>query len=265
MSQNSHTIKRKQCLVKCIVIYLISSVLCLVFVYIFTDEWNSTLSQIFSELITIIFVIIFCSSELKYMLNYLNSRYILTFRSIVCFIGIGITYNLIVDTVDQILKLYKYIPDSKTYFEFINSLNYSGIKFGLIVLAIGIVGPIIEEVIFRGLLLEIFMNKLNITVAVLLDAFIFAVFHGNLYQGFYAFTFGILVCFFYLWTRTIIVPIIIHISANTFTLFMKNVSINSKLVFILFLASLIFFTRTIFIFYKLSLLNKRNNHMLARK
>ncbi len=62
-----------------------------------------------------------------------------------------------------------------------------------------ILAPIGEEFIFRKLLIDR-LRRYGDTAAILLSAFFFALFHGNLYQIFYAFLLGLLLG--YLYTRT---------------------------------------------------------------
>lgn len=62
-----------------------------------------------------------------------------------------------------------------------------------------ILAPIAEEFLFRKLLIDR-LRRYGDTVAILISAFFFALFHGNLYQCFYAFLVGLLLG--YLYTRT---------------------------------------------------------------
>lgn len=53
-----------------------------------------------------------------------------------------------------------------------------------------LIGPIVEELIFRGLVLRVF-EKRGKKFAIFASAFLFAVFHGNLVQGIFAFIIGV--------------------------------------------------------------------------
>ena len=96
---------------------------------------------------------------------------------------------------------------------------FSGImssQFGL--LAVGFIGPIAEEVVFRGAilrrLLDFYGNRGKWT-AIVLTALLFGAVHGNLVQGINAFTLGLLLGWMYSRTRSIVPGIVFHIVNNT--------------------------------------------------
>ncbi|MBQ9069964.1 MAG: CPBP family intramembrane metalloprotease [Clostridia bacterium] len=85
----------------------------------------------------------------------------------------------------------------------------------LIILVAVIIGPIVEELIFRKLL----MDKLGMygdRIAILVSAVAFGIFHGNLYQLFYAFLLGLLLAYVYSKTSNILYPILLHMLMNFF-------------------------------------------------
>ena len=85
----------------------------------------------------------------------------------------------------------------------------------LSIIVVGIIGPIVEELMFR----KLFMDRLSIygdAIAILFPALIFGLFHGNLYQFFYAFFLGIVFGYIYLKTGKIIHSTILHIFINLF-------------------------------------------------
>lgn len=57
-------------------------------------------------------------------------------------------------------------------------------------LYVSIVGPIVEELLFRGLVLRVFEPRGKL-FAMIASALLFAVFHGNLVQGIFAFSIGL--------------------------------------------------------------------------
>ena len=107
----------------------------------------------------------------------------------------------------------------------------------------GLLGPILEEFLFRGYLynkLKIFYNK---KTAVILTSIIFALFHLNLCQMIYAFIFGIFLALIYDKYQTLKAPIIMHISANTLILliFKYIISLNLITLISLMIINLIIF------------------------
>ena len=83
----------------------------------------------------------------------------------------------------------------------------------LIILVAVIIGPIVEELIFRKLL----MDRLGIygdRTAIVFSAVIFGLFHGNFYQLFYATLLGFLLAYVYARTSKLVYPIAIHMIVN---------------------------------------------------
>lgn len=83
----------------------------------------------------------------------------------------------------------------------------------LIFIVAVIIGPIVEELIFRKLL----MDKLGMygdRIAIIVSAVAFGIFHGNLYQLFYAALLGLLLAYVYSKTSNVLYPIAIHMIIN---------------------------------------------------
>lgn len=74
--------------------------------------------------------------------------------------------------------------------------------------------PIFEEIFFRGIIFNEMRKRINITVAIIIQAIIFGAFHGNILQGIYTSILGIALALVYHWTRSIWAPIIIHVIYN---------------------------------------------------
>lgn len=82
------------------------------------------------------------------------------------------------------------------------------------ILAVGIVAPIAEELLFRGILYRRMRTWLNVLPASIIALVIFAAVHGNLLQALYAFLLGTLLIWAYEHFANLIAPILLHISAN---------------------------------------------------
>ncbi|ACB84175.1 CPBP family intramembrane glutamic endopeptidase [Natranaerobius thermophilus] len=93
-----------------------------------------------------------------------------------------------------------------------------GIRF----LSVGIVIPIFEEVMYRGMIFNDLKRNLNMNLAILIQAIIFGILHANLYQFVYVVPAGILLALVYQWTATLLAPILIHISWNSMSLVMNE-------------------------------------------
>lgn len=77
-----------------------------------------------------------------------------------------------------------------------------------------IAAPILEELFFRGLILDGFLKNYEPKYAILASAFLFALIHGNLPQGVGAFLSGILIGWVYWKTNSVLPGIFMHLINN---------------------------------------------------
>lgn len=88
------------------------------------------------------------------------------------------------------------------------------------VLAIGLFGPILEELVFRRVIFGSLKQVTSFWLSALVSAMFFALLHNDIkHILLYAIT-GFILAFLYNKTGRIIAPMIAHISLNTFVLFM---------------------------------------------
>lgn len=90
------------------------------------------------------------------------------------------------------------------------------------ILAIGIAAPIVEELLFRGLVYRGWKKLLGIRTAWVLSAFFFGIYHRNVVQGLYAFLIGLLLVCLYECFETILAPVVFHIVANMISVIMTE-------------------------------------------
>ena len=98
--------------------------------------------------------------------------------------------------------------------------------FPVILLCAGVIAPIIEELIFRGLVFNRIKYNYNAVAAIIISAIVFGIYHGNLTQGVYATLLGLCLAYVYNKTENLLVPICIHISANVIVNFYGKLSEN---------------------------------------
>lgn len=90
---------------------------------------------------------------------------------------------------------------------------YSGtVIFQLI--ATAVIAPVVEELIFRGLIFKRLRIRLGFVPSALVASIIFGVLHGNFVQFVYAFFMGLFFSYVYEKYKTIWAPIIFHSGAN---------------------------------------------------
>lgn len=86
------------------------------------------------------------------------------------------------------------------------------------IIYIGIIGPIIEEIFYRGRMLNELLKKYKPTYCIVIAAFLFGLSHMNLIQFVSAFIMGLISGVVYIKTKDIKAPIIIHLVNNTYSM-----------------------------------------------
>ncbi len=81
-------------------------------------------------------------------------------------------------------------------------------------LCYGIVTPLAEEVLFRGILYNALKRFVDIRLAWILSAFLFGAYHGNTVQGIYGFIMGLIFAYGYEYFGSFRVPVILHMLVN---------------------------------------------------
>ncbi|WP_195972662.1 CPBP family intramembrane glutamic endopeptidase [Clostridium thermobutyricum] len=89
-----------------------------------------------------------------------------------------------------------------------NVVNLKNSILGLIFMLI--IAPILEEIIFRGILFNYLKKHCNVAFAIIIQAIVFGVFHGNVSQGVNAFVMGIILAIIYLYTNSLWGDILAH-------------------------------------------------------
>lgn len=98
-------------------------------------------------------------------------------------------------------------------YETVKQIQYSVPLFlGLILY--GIVSPLVEEIVFRGILFNRIKRFYGVTKAVIFSALLFGAFHANLPQFVYGTCMGALMALCYEWTGCFYAPLLFHASAN---------------------------------------------------
>ena len=87
------------------------------------------------------------------------------------------------------------------------------------IVVIGFIGAIVEELVFRGVLLNRLSTWMPAWVAILASSIIFGLIHFNLIQILYAIPMGVLLATAYMRTRNMWIPIIGHIAFNLASVF----------------------------------------------
>lgn len=112
----------------------------------------------------------------------------------------------------------KVIPAPTWFWELFNKIFDSDFGWWGAFFKVAIVAPIVEELIFRGLILQGFRRNYNGFVAVFMSALIFALFHLNPWQLPTTFILGLLLGWVMLRTNNILLAILGHSINNALVL-----------------------------------------------
>jgi membrane protease YdiL (CAAX protease family) len=102
-------------------------------------------------------------------------------------------------------------PPTETQLELFNQLLNNGAWSVIVVVFIG---PVIEEITFRGLLLSSFLANYTPGRAIAYSALLFALYHLNIYQLPVAFAFGLFAGWLYYRTHSLWPSLIAHVIVN---------------------------------------------------
>lgn len=155
-------------------------------------------------------------SSVESIINQLDTRFFTILNEIsVTIIGIGLffrnkefliqefkTVNRHFSTINFILYLFLLVCFSilGTGILHFSSINLEGYfntinsKSPLSLIFIIVIAPVIEEILFRGVVLKP-LEKYGKLLAIVISSLLFAIYHGNIIQGIYAFICGLLLGF----------------------------------------------------------------------
>lgn len=94
-------------------------------------------------------------------------------------------------------------------------------------ICMGIIVPVAEELMFRGLVFKRFREKSTFFSAVLLSSLIFGLMNGNLLQILYVGAMGMVLAYSYEICGTIKVPILLHITVNVMGILLTDSALGA--------------------------------------
>lgn len=119
----------------------------------------------------------------------------------------------------NLIELYRFSPT----FQEISQIQFET-PIWLGILSYGILAPLGEEVVFRGVVYGQLKKVMKVPAAIVLSGLAFGLFHGNLVQAVYATVIGILLALVYELYGTLIAPMVFHSAANLFVYIMLDLT-----------------------------------------
>jgi len=130
------------------------------------------------------------------------------------------------------------------------TLAFGGGSFIMEVLCIGIITPILEEIVFRGLIYTRLRRAMPVLAAQILSALIFGAAHMNWMQFVYASLIGFLMALLFEKYQSIIPSMLFHIAFNCFSYFSPLITSDILAYSLFFISIAIFLFGMYFIFRK---------------
>lgn len=155
-------------------------------------------------------------------------------------ISISILLNLIIININKLCHIENLSNDKNMWL--------------ILIISSGIVGPILEELLFRGIVYND-LKKFNTNkVSIILCTIIFALFHDSVSQIIYAFLIGLILIKLYNKTNNLSYSIVFHIISNSIVVLVNNILITMDFVYsyiFVILFSLLFFISYIYMYKKI--------------
>ena len=119
------------------------------------------------------------------------------------------------------------IANSESYQEVAQSQYAAALPVGLI--CFGIITPIAEELLFRGIIYSCLRRYMKLFSAMLISAAFFAVYHGNSVQGIYAVVLGLLMAYAYEYFGDFKMSVAVHVLANVLAYVLSSLKLPPAL------------------------------------
>ncbi len=187
--------------------------------YMDTVERFPWLSSILSAVTALVVIFLLRSSYLvekdKFQIKVKRWNPLTAAACAVTSIGLGLIVTKLIDASGIRGVFSRYAQISENSYENQNQV--------LLVICVGILASLGEELVFRGLIYQRAKSYFGVGWAVGISAALFGVYHGNIVQLLYATVLGILFAVLYEKTGTLAAPVTAHIATNIFSIFYDRI------------------------------------------
>ena len=142
----------------------------------------------------------------------------INFKEAVLLLGMGAALSQIGNIMAAVLQI---VFDATEYQDMVSGIT--GDKSLLfLILWMGIVAPVAEEMVFRWLIYLRIRDNLGIWASAVLSAALFGIYHENLVQGIYAALLGVFIAYLLEMSGNLVSCILLHIGANVWSLLISE-------------------------------------------
>lgn len=129
---------------------------------------------------------------------------VLAFAFLATVISVGLSTLILISPLPGLFPSYYETADQ----------SFGGQSKILLILATVILGPMAEELIFRGLTYERLRHYVSVPAAVIITALMFGIYHANVIQFIYASIMGVILALYYEKSGSLIAPVVAHMVMN---------------------------------------------------
>lgn len=137
-------------------------------------------------------------------------------------IGASFVFNLLIELVTELIQRQGTLGSEK--YEVVETIQYS-VPIWLGILLYGVVSPLVEEMVFRGVVYNRIKRFYDVPKAVVCSALLFGMFHGNLPQFLYGTAMGVMIALCYEHLNCFAAPVLVHMSANIFVFLLSSLTV----------------------------------------
>jgi membrane protease YdiL (CAAX protease family) len=167
------------------------------------------ISTLFAQISTLLLCLVLLYKEkLKSFLNFKK----ISIKLIVISFFAGISMVFVSLNIINLLEIFfpKLVEDSLS--ELTDLIN---INSWLLFIPVVLMAPVVEEVLYRGILFRAFKKEgIRSIWIILISGLVFGIIHLNFVQSTYAAILGVIMALAYYWTKNILVPVIMHFGNN---------------------------------------------------
>lgn len=143
----------------------------------------------------------------------------LTFINGVWIVALGASTAYVMNVIISLSQLQKLFPGAN---ELAEQAGLYDQPLWLLILAGGILAPIAEELIFRGLVYLRLRDYLGVKNAIVISSLLFGIYHGNVVQGIYAFSMGMLFAYGMEKFKSLWAAILLHMAGNSWMFILQE-------------------------------------------
>ncbi len=152
----------------------------------------------------------------KSKIDILKDLYFPNFKFIILIVLFAVSIKIISQPITHPIRFFRSFSN-----DIIEYLNFRSLRidtaFSIRLFHSLILGPVIEEVFFRRILLGQFLKKYNPIIAVSLSAILFSIYHIEPNDIWFLFLYGLVFGYFYYKTNSLVASILLHSLTNLLT------------------------------------------------